>query len=314
MENSCRRSGNTLFWYFSDQSAAFACTNRTISHMDFPRRDIRKGGFIMKQMMFSIVVVCLNAGDELRRTVESILSQTYPQYEIIVKDGMSRDGSVEKLPSDARIRVLRQKDKGIYDAMNQAITLTSGDYVLFLNCGDYLYDKKTLQKVNAWIATDKASTEIYYGDIYNRSVDAKIASNPCINAFACYRNIPCHQTCFYAAALMKRRAYKPQYRVRADYEHFLGCYFTDGVRPVYMHITVASYEGGGYSETKENLKRSAREHREITKNYMTKGQIVRFKLYLALSLAPLRRKIAENRRLTGIYNKVKECIYRRRGY
>lgn len=267
----------------------------------------------MNQIKFSVIVVCLNAGEKLLKTVDSILTQSYENFEVIVKDGMSADGYVEKLPTDSRIKVVRQKDKSIYDAMNQAISLAGGDYMLFLNCGDYFYDKKVLEKVAAWIATDKASSEIYYGDIYNRIVGAKIVSNPHINAFACYRNIPCHQACFYGRKLMQRRNYEPKYKVRADYDHFLGSYFEDGVRPVSMQIMIASYEGGGYSETKENLERSAREHEEIVKKYMSRGQILKYKLLLALSLAPLRTKIAQSDKLSGIYHKMKEVIYRRKG-
>ena len=267
----------------------------------------------MKKITFSIIVVCLNAGQELLRTVDSILGQTYPHFEIIVKDGMSSDGFVEKLPGDERIRVVRQKDKGIYDAMNQAIPLVSGDYVLFLNCGDDFYNEKVLEKTGAWISTDQSSGEIYYGDIYNRSVETRIVSNPCINAFACYRNVPCHQACFYGAELMRRRNYHTKYRVRADYDHFLGCYFQEKIRPVSMQIIVASYEGGGYSETKENERRSAKEHEEIVKKYMSRGQIRKFKLLLALSLAPLRTKIAESKKLSGMYQKIKAVIYRRKG-
>ncbi len=267
----------------------------------------------MKQVTFSIIVVCLDAGRKLTDTVKSVLEQSYTDFEIIVKDGMSRDGSVDAMPQDGRIRVLRQKDKGIYDAMNQAISLAEGDYLLFLNCGDYLYDKKVLERVNAWISTDKESTEIYYGDIYNRAVEAKVASNPYINAFTCYRNIPCHQACFYAGTLMKRRAYQTRYRVRADYDHFLGSYFEDGVRPVYMKTVITSYEGGGFSETKENIRRSAKEHEQIVRKYMSGRQICKYRLLLLLSLAPLRTKIAQSESLSDVYNKVKEYIYRKRG-
>lgn len=267
----------------------------------------------MRSVSFSIIVVCLNAGQELLKTVNSVLMQSCQDFEIIVKDGMSKDGSLDHLPADSRIRVVRQKDKGIYDAMNQAISLSGGDYLLFLNCGDYLYDKKVLEKVSAWITTDQASSEIYYGDIYNRIVGAKITSNPKINAFACYRNIPCHQACFYARGLMMRRNYEIRYKVRADYEHFLGCYFTDGIRPISMQITVASYEGGGYSETEEGLKCSGREHKEITEKYMGRRQILKYKLFLILSMAPLRTKIAQSEKLSGIYNRLKELIYQRRG-
>ena len=90
----------------------------------------------MKQIKFSIIVVCLNAGEKLHKTLESVLRQSYTGFEILVKDGMSTDGSIEALPQEDAIRVVRQKDKSIYDAMNQAILLAEGDYLLFLNCGD----------------------------------------------------------------------------------------------------------------------------------------------------------------------------------
>lgn len=264
----------------------------------------------MKTIRFSIIVVCLNAGDKLSKTVDSILTQTYQNAEIIVKDGMSTDGSVERLPDDPRIRILRQRDTGIYDAMNQGIGMAEGDYLLFLNCGDYFYDYKVLEKVNAWIATDKCASEIYYGDIFNRLNGARISSNPVINDFACYRNVPCHQACFYSGELMKKRQYRPEYMVRADYEHFLWSYFKEGVHPVYMDICICSYEGGGYSETAENRRRSEWERREIMDQYMTRAQIRKYDLLMKLSMASLRTKIAENPHLAGAYNKVKEMVYR----
>lgn len=267
----------------------------------------------MEKIKFSIIVVCLNAGEKLLKTVESVLKQTYGNYEILVKDGMSTDGSVERLRADERIRIVRQKDKGIYDAMNQAVGLSDGEYMLFLNCGDYLYNEKVLEKVNAWIVTDKRGSGIYYGDIYNRMNASRIPSNPQINAFACYRNIPCHQACFYAKEVMEKRGYRTEYKVRGDYEHFLWCYFKGKVKPVYMKLVMVSYEGGGFSETEENRRRSEEEHGAIVTQYMSKGQILRYRMYLLLTLAPLRKKMAESAKMAGLYNKIKGCIYGRRG-
>ena len=267
----------------------------------------------MKRITFSIIVVSLNAGEKLRRTVQSILEQSYPHFEVIVKDGMSTDGSVDRLPQDERIRIVRQRDTGIYDAMNQATALADGDYLLYLNCGDYFYHEKVLEKAGAWIGTDRAASEIYYGDIYNRSVDTRIVSDPHITAFTCYRNVPCHQACFYARQLMRKRKYNPKYRVRADYDHFLGCYFEDGVRPVSMHFIIVSYEAGGFSETAENARRSAREHKAITGKYMSAGQLFLFRMLMLLSMAPLRTRIAGSRRFSGIYQKIKAAIYQKRG-
>ena len=91
----------------------------------------------MDKCRFSIIVVCLNAGKKLEQTVGSIWKQTYENYEILVKDGGSTDGSIEALSGQVedqdRLKLISEADGGIYEAMNQAILHASGDYVLFLN-------------------------------------------------------------------------------------------------------------------------------------------------------------------------------------
>ena len=96
----------------------------------------------MKHPKFSIVTVCYNAGDKLYNTINTALAQTYDNFEIIVKDGMSKDDSLSKVLADARIKVIQTPDKGIYDAMNQALEHITGDYVYFLNCGDSFYNER----------------------------------------------------------------------------------------------------------------------------------------------------------------------------
>ena len=77
-----------------------------------------------------------------------------------------------------------------------------------------------------------------------------------------------------------------------------------------MPVVVASYEGGGYSETKENKKRSARQHREIVVQYMGKKKADKYRAITLLTLAPLRSAIADNKYLSGIYNGLKTAIYK----
>ena len=77
-----------------------------------------------------------------------------------------------------------------------------------------------------------------------------------------------------------------------------------------MDHVVASYEGGGFSETKENRKYSDKEHKEITKMYLKKSSCIKYRLILWLTLAPLRSKIAESPRLSAGYNKIKSLLYR----
>ncbi len=260
---------------------------------------------------YSVIVVCLNAGQRLCDTIKSILGQSYRNFEVIIKDGGSTDGSVEALSSvyrDSRLRVHRHKDSGIYDAMNQAVKLAAGDYFLFLNAGDSFYDTQVLARITDEINSHRA--DIFYGNLYHKALDTIIYAAPEINDFTCYRNVPCHQTCFYHRALFEERGYLPEYTVRADYEHFLWCYYKKKARIVHVPEVVASYEGGGYSETAENKKRSARQHREIVVRYMGKRKADYYRFVMLLTLAPLRSVIAGSPRLAGMYNGVKTALYK----
>ena len=262
---------------------------------------------------YSVIVVCLNAGQRLCETVKSILGQTYRNFEVVIKDGGSTDGSVEALASayqDSRIHVHRQKDNGIYDAMNQAVKLAAGTYFLFLNAGDSFYDEHVLERITDEIEHKKS--DIIYGNLYHKALDTIIYAAPEINDFTCYRNVPCHQTCFYHRTLFDKRGYLPKYTVRADYEHFLWCYYKKKAAICYVPEVIASYEGGGYSETKENKKRSARQHREIVVHYMGKKKADFYRLVMLLTLAPLRSAIAGNAYLSGVYNGIKTAIYKDR--
>lgn len=289
-------------------------------------------------MTFSIIVVCLNAGEKLRKTVESIRRQTEQDYEIVIKDGISTEETTTQFldaleqagESDPRLRVYRQeKDTGIYDAMNQAVEYAGGEYIFFLNCGDSFYDDQVLAKVRAQIEGRSDTGEkqpqdglrhaqkkrpcIFYGNICEQMTGTMVQSNPALNDFACYRNLPCHQACFYATDLLKKRKFDTKYQVRADYEHFLWCRYEGGAESVYMPVTVAFYEGGGFSETKANRKRSKLEHKEIVAKYMPAARVLGYRLIMLLTLAPLRTWIAGNPALAGLYQSVKRKVYRKNG-
>ena len=288
----------------------------------------------MQRPFFSIVVVSLNPGERLERTLNSILEQTYINYEVILKDGGSTDGSLSGLQeigffdNKNQIKIIEQKDKSIYDGMNQAVSYTKGRYVQFLNCGDYFYSDRVLEEVADYIVKQRKERIksniagdfaievieeqpiIYYGNQYNQLQETIVYSAPQINDFTCYRNVPCHQVCFYDYRLFEKRAYELKYKVRADYEHFLYSIYQEGAKGISMPIVVASYEGGGFSETRENRKRSAQEHKEITTKYLGKVKVFKYRMIMWLTLAPLRTAMAENPVLSGIYNGIKNGIYK----
>ena len=157
------------------------------------------------------------------------------------------------------------------------------------------------------VAPDKG---IYYGDTYKESTDSYVPMPKKLTAFTCYRNIPCHQACFYHASLFKERGYDLEFKIRADYEHFLWCFFKKEVRPVHTGLVIANYEGGGFSESKENQKRDRLEHKMTVKKYMKKSQLFLAKSYMVITLMPLRRALSNSRHFSKFYNGLKSLIYK----
>lgn len=263
-------------------------------------------------MRFSIIVVSLNSGQRLNDTLSSINKQTFKDFEVVIKDGMSVDGSTECVGSykELNINMITEKDSGIYDAMNKAVSYATGDYVYFLNCGDLFASDDVLMKVAE--AIKDGCGDIYYGNIYEQLTQKTVTSNPKIDAFACYRNVPCHQACFFPRKIMLEYPFETKYRVRADYEQFLRCYFKAGVAMHYMDFAIAAYEGGGFSETENGLKMSKQEHRIISKIYFTNTQLFKYKAIMILTLSSLRTAMAKNPKFAGFYNSLKNLCYKRK--
>lgn len=98
-------------------------------------------------MKLSVITINLNNKDGLERTIKSVVNQRFTDYEYIIIDGNSSDGSkdlLEKVALEHQIKWISEKDCGIYNAMNKGILLAQGEYLLFMNSGDYLYDSEVL--------------------------------------------------------------------------------------------------------------------------------------------------------------------------
>jgi len=271
---------------------------------------------------FTVVVVSFNPGEKINKTVASIVSQTYRNFEIIVKDGNSTDGSISNLAQEYSevlnsplfpcLTVIKGKDKGIYDAMNIALDNAQGQYVIFMNCGDTFYSENvlanTVKRIEE-VATGTGSL-VLYGDVYSEQTKTVIPAPSEITGFTCYRNIPCHQACFYSISLFHEKRYELEYKIRADYDHFLWCYYRGNAEFVNLECTVASYEGGGYSESEENRLRDEDEHKLITSEYMSKAELTKYRAVMALTLAPIRKAIADNPKLAKTYQTIKRKIYK----
>ena len=267
----------------------------------------------MNTPFFTVIIASFNAGEKLRETIDSVLAQTEDDYEIIVKDAGSKDGSLERIPEDPRIRLICRKDRGIYDGMNEALSSAQGEMVYFLNCGDMLCDASVLKTVREAAEQHETRKAIFYGDVLEMKTGQRVAANPQMSHFAMYRYLPCHQACFYTRSLFAARRFDTQYRVRADYEHFLYCVMKEHAETICLPIVVARYEGNGFSETRQGRAWSKEEHKKITAEYFTPRERFLFHAYLVLTLQPVREKIATGKHTAALYDAVKNAVYRRKG-
>lgn len=110
----------------------------------------------------SIITVVYNGEDTIQRTIDSIKNQSYKNIEYIIVDGLSKDNTVEIIKNNSEFvtKFVSEPDNGLYDAMNKALEIATGDYVWFINSGDEIANSDVLSNV----FTNSENADIYYGD------------------------------------------------------------------------------------------------------------------------------------------------------
>ena len=247
----------------------------------------------MKRPFFSIIVVSLNAENLIRKTIDSVLNQNFNDYEIIVKDAVSSDNTLAQIPKDDRIHIYSEKDSGIYDGMNQAISYSSGKYLIFLNCGDFFATDSVLSHVYETAKELDDNNSIIYGDYQRNSIKAKQPSG--LSDFYLYRTPLCHQTVFFGSGVLKKLSnYNTEYKILADYDLTLRCYRAN-VEFVYCPYVISDYLGGGVSESEKGRVLRAKEYKQIRDSYFSKQKQKYYDFKLALSLKGFRQKLASDK-------------------
>ena len=124
----------------------------------------------------SVITINLNNAEGLRRTLDSVFRQTTQDFELVVVDGASTDGSVELIHTHAdRIdRWVSEPDGGIYNAMNKAVAMATGEYVIFMNSGDTFYEDDVLARVIPQLK----GKDVYVGDLHRPGKRKKFVKAP----------------------------------------------------------------------------------------------------------------------------------------
>lgn len=249
-----------------------------------------------KTPLFSIITVTYNASTTLDRTMQSVAVQSCDRYEHIIMDGVSTDDTVTiaRKYADSRTRIVSQPDAGLYDAMNNAMDIASGEYLIFLNAGDKFHDAGVLQRLAEAVEAN-CRPGIVYGqtnlvDDEGRYIGPRHLKAPrklTVNSFK-KGMLVCHQ------AMAVRRDIAPLYDTRwrfsADYDWCIVC-LQRSPKNVYVDCTLIDYLYEGM--TTRNHGASLRERFRIMARHY--GLVPTMLRHLGFALRGFGRKLANPR-------------------
>ena len=214
-------------------------------------------------MLITYVTVTYNAANVLQRTLDSVLAQDYPDIVHLIIDGDSKDGTQEMVNdyiersnesgNGHRIQLMSEPDKGIYDAMNKGLRSLDGDYVCFLNAGDFLPASDTVSRIAA--AVTESSPAVLYGDTdivdgeghFLRHRHLAPPENLTWKSFR-HGMLVCHQAFYARTDFAIATPYDQQYRYSADVDwciRIMKAADKESVPLQNLHMVVANYTEEG---------------------------------------------------------------------
>jgi glycosyltransferase involved in cell wall biosynthesis len=194
----------------------------------------------------SIIIPTFNSAKTLAVCLDSILKQSFTDFEVLIMDGLSTDNTLEIVKSydDIRLIISSEKDNGIYDAMNIGITKAKGTWLYFMGSDDFLYESTTIEQfLNS---AELKNNEIVYGNVYstrfNGIYDGLFSYSKLMN-----QNI-CHQAIFFRKSIFTKIGnFNAKYIAHADWDHNIRWFFSSKISKTYVNLIIANYADGGFS-------------------------------------------------------------------
>lgn len=192
-------------------------------------------------MKVSVITVCYNAIQDVEKTLQSVVGQSYPEIEYIVIDGGSTDGTINIIKKYANkiAYFVSEPDGGIYDAMNKGIRVATGEWINFMNAGDTFSSDTIISTVFG--ERYKEEVEVIYGDVYFTESHDSNYLQPARPLNFLRRAMPfCHQSSF-----VKRKALKEfdeHFKICADYNYFYSLYYENPNSFCYNPIPISVYD------------------------------------------------------------------------
>lgn len=216
----------------------------------------------------SIITICFNDKEGLKRTSESVVHQTYKDYEWIVIDGGSTDGSKDEiLKYQEHITTwVSEPDKGIYNAMNKGVSKASGDYCIFMNSGDRFCSPKALSRV----ASDSWTADIVACDMFadfGKKIYAYNEAPQKVNFQRLVIGSIGHQSTFIRTALLKETPYREDFKIASDWVFWCDMILRKHKSYQSINVPIAVFDMNGVSESPQSIERTSNERLLILKDF-----------------------------------------------
>lgn len=219
----------------------------------------------------SVITINYNNKKGLEKTIGSVTSQTLEDYEFIIIDGGSTDGSKELIEdySEKLNYWVSEPDWGVYNAMNKGIKVAKGEFIIFMNSGDSFYENTVLEKVNPLLIDE---FDIYYGDNYKiKPYSKRKKTYPEKLSFAFfYSSCINHQSTFIRRRLFfDYFLYNENLKIVADWEFFIYTICVENRPCKYLKMTISNYDFTGMSSLMSNKSLMDLEKSVVFNTYFT---------------------------------------------
>lgn len=204
--------------------------------------------------LLTVATVVRNAAATIEATILSVVSQTCHEIEYVVIDGHSTDGTLDVIKRLAPhiTAWISEPDAGIYDAMNKALRLARGRWLLFLGADDVLTDRDILSRVASSLREENA---VYYGDVVLKSTGRPYCGP--MNTYRLMQQNICHQAILYPAAVFRAKPYDLCAGLLADYKYNIELWGS-GIAFRYIPLSISLYEDSGASSRPDKIFESMR--------------------------------------------------------
>lgn len=232
----------------------------------------------LSDMKLSIITINYNDREGLRRTLQSVAAQTCTDFEYIVIDGGSTDGSVDVIKEYAPYITywVSEPDKGIYNAMNKGVAKAHGDFCQFLNSGDWLYSDDVVSEMLEFLTSN---VDIVLGQTWSAPENGKSSE--------LFKNLPMnhliyrllvhtlpHQSAFIRRSLLVEYPYDESLRLVSDWKFYLEVYLKESPRISYCNKKVALFDTTGVSSTNPSLLED--ERRKVLDELMRPSELMAY--------------------------------------